>query len=264
MLGKSSNKEGKAGGKFASPLSSEASAAHGGERLPARGKKEEETAHTGEGGDNVFPGEEALAVVDSSLPPPNPREGSTDGRRKVSRPPSLAAELPRAAVSMADGRGHEAVAQRDGVASIWGLEQVDLLAARSCGGGVDWSSPRPDCVWRHRRLELHRPETEGRRGHKAAGRHRVDLGLGTGRTETEGRHDVGSGRAGKGGGVEERGTGGAGDGRTGREGRGVEERSALAFATPLLETRFFPLPLLLLWARQTSICLSSYAFYCWT
>jgi hypothetical protein len=44
----------------------------------------------------------------------------------------------------------------------------------------------------------------------------------------------------------------------------VEERSAFASATSLLETRFFPLPLLLLCARQTSICLSTFASYCWS
>jgi hypothetical protein len=147
------------------------------ERGFPRGKKEEEAVRTGGGGDDVFPGEEALAVVDSSPPPPNPREGSTDGRRKASRSPSPAVELPRAAVSMADGRGHEAVAQRDDVASIWGLEQVDLPAARSCGGGSDYSS-RGQIVRRRRRLELCRPEMEGRRGHKEAGRHHVDMGLG--------------------------------------------------------------------------------------
>jgi hypothetical protein len=51
------------------------------------------------------------------------------------RPPSSAVELPRAAMSMVDGCSHEATGQR-----------AELPAAKSCGSGVDWTSPRLDRV----------------------------------------------------------------------------------------------------------------------
>jgi hypothetical protein len=125
--------------KIASPLSLKASA-QGRERASrAWEKKEEAAARAGGGGG--FPGEEASAVVDCrrchliDSVATDSREGSTGGWRSALRPPSPAAELPRATVSMADCCGHEATGQR-----------AELPADKSCGGGVDWSSPWLDRV----------------------------------------------------------------------------------------------------------------------
>jgi hypothetical protein len=96
--------------KIASALSSKASATREGEGLPACGKKEEETTRTGEGGDGIFPEKKHWrSLIRRRCHLIHGRGAPTvRGKRRGHHLP--AAEPPRAAVSMADGRGHEAVA----------------------------------------------------------------------------------------------------------------------------------------------------------
>jgi hypothetical protein len=124
-------------------LSSKAFAAREGEGFPRAGRRRRRRHAQEE--------EETMASPEKKHREIRGR-GSTGGRRRALRPPSPVAELPRAAVSMADGREHEVAGLWDGVASICGLgrRRLELPATRSCGGG-DWSSAVVDWSFTDRR-----------------------------------------------------------------------------------------------------------------
>jgi hypothetical protein len=225
---------------------------------PEAWEKEEVTARAGEGGGG-FPGEEASAVVDCrrchliDSVARDSREGSTEHRWLEERAEAAffrrgTAPRHRVHVRWLRPRSNGPAGRAPRGQVVWRWCRLELPVARSCSGGIDWSSATIDwsSVDRRRRGGAGMEQrASGRASRQSAA---VDW-ISTGRRQRGGARPPAGGREVV-----------AAWRREGTRKGEAGEGNAFAFATPLLDTRFFPLPLLLLCARQTSICLSSFAF----